>query len=260
MTATKLNVKSTFEKDLEQLNEQEQVSSSGEKHRQTWARPQVPLIDTKRNPIIFQQLEVDDYIDSLRSPTIRLYGLTEGGNSVLCHVTGFLPYFYIPAPAGFKENDVPSLIKAIENAIGSGNKLPITIEIHMKEIQIALTILRSIESGSVQFNGLREITFESNISYVLRFMIDCKVTGANWIELPPGTYKIRVLSAKVSTCQIEVETRYDQFVSHTPEAEWLKIAPLRILSFDIECAGRKGIFPEPKVDPVIQIANVVTIQ
>lgn len=36
------------------------------------------------------------------------------------------------------------------------------------------------------------------------------------------------------------------------------MAPLRILSFDIECAGRKGIFPEANVDPVIQIANVVT--
>lgn len=36
------------------------------------------------------------------------------------------------------------------------------------------------------------------------------------------------------------------------------MAPLRILSFDIECAGRKGIFPEANYDPVIQIANVVT--
>lgn len=36
------------------------------------------------------------------------------------------------------------------------------------------------------------------------------------------------------------------------------MAPLRILSFDIECAGRKGIFPEANQDPVIQIANVVT--
>jgi DNA polymerase delta subunit 1 len=36
------------------------------------------------------------------------------------------------------------------------------------------------------------------------------------------------------------------------------MAPLRILSFDIECAGRKGIFPEANMDPVIQIANVVT--
>jgi DNA polymerase elongation subunit (family B) len=38
------------------------------------------------------------------------------------------------------------------------------------------------------------------------------------------------------------------------------MAPLRILSFDIECAGRKGIFPEATIDPVIQIANMVTRQ
>ena len=54
--------------------------------------------------------------------------------------------------------------------------------------------------------------------------------------------------------------RYDQFISHAPEGEWAKVAPLRILSFDIECAGRKGIFPEASVDPVIQIANMVTRQ
>ena len=35
---------------------------------------------------------------------------------------------------------------------------------------------------------------------------------------------------------------------------------MRILSFDIECAGRKGIFPEPEKDPVIQIANMVVRQ
>lgn len=38
------------------------------------------------------------------------------------------------------------------------------------------------------------------------------------------------------------------------------IAPLRVLSFDIECAGRKGVFPEPKHDPVIMIACYVTRQ
>ena len=40
----------------------------------------------------------------------------------------------------------------------------------------------------------------------------------------------------------------------------MKIAPLRILSFDIECMGRKGHFPEAEQDPVIQIANTVTVQ
>ena len=54
--------------------------------------------------------------------------------------------------------------------------------------------------------------------------------------------------------------RYDAFISHAPDGDWSKIAPLRILSFDIECAGRKGIFPEPQMDPIIQIANMVTRQ
>ena len=49
-------------------------------------------------------------------------------------------------------------------------------------------------------------------------------------------------------------------ISHAPEGEGADIAPLRILSFDIECSGRKGIFPEANVDPVIQIANMVTRQ
>jgi DNA polymerase delta subunit 1 len=53
---------------------------------------------------------------------------------------------------------------------------------------------------------------------------------------------------------------WTDFISHAPDGEWSRLAPLRILSFDIECAGRKGIFPEAQVDPVIQIANMVTRQ
>ena len=48
--------------------------------------------------------------------------------------------------------------------------------------------------------------------------------------------------------------------SHAPEGEWSGIAPLRILSVDIECCGRKGLFPDAKLDPVIQIASHVTVQ
>jgi len=53
---------------------------------------------------------------------------------------------------------------------------------------------------------------------------------------------------------------HSALISHAAEGDWSHIAPLRILSFDIECAGRKGIFPEPDIDPVIQIANMVTRQ
>lgn len=37
------------------------------------------------------------------------------------------------------------------------------------------------------------------------------------------------------------------------------MAPFRILSFDIECAGRKGHFPEPLHDPVIQVLFMLEI-
>ena len=60
-----------------------------------------------------------------------------------------------------------------------------------------------------------------------------------------------------STCQIEVDATWNDVVSHAPDGEWAEVAPLRILGFDIECAGRKGIFPEPDKDRVIQIANMV---
>lgn len=83
------------------------------------------------------------------------------------------------------------------------------------------------------------------------------MTGVNWIELPAGQYSVP--RNKTSHCQYEVFTDYDKIVSHAPEGEWSQIAPLRVLSFDIECAGRKGTFPEPQKDEVIQIANVVTI-
>lgn len=47
--------------------------------------------------------------------------------------------------------------------------------------------------------------------------------------------------------------RYSDLISHAPEGEFSKMAPFRILSFDIECAGRKGHFPDAKHDPVIQV-------
>ncbi|GBE86502.1 DNA polymerase delta catalytic subunit [Sparassis crispa] len=90
-------------------------------------------------------------------------------------------------------------------------------------------------------------------------MIDKKVVGMNWIEIPAGKYNL-ITEGKRSHCQIELSVHTDKMKSHPADGEWSKIAPLRILSFDIECAGRKGIFPEPNIDPVIQIANMVTRQ
>ncbi|KAG1144643.1 hypothetical protein G6F37_008865 [Rhizopus arrhizus] len=272
---------STFEDELMMLNESMDQDIKFENTEHAWSRPSPSPLDPSKDKLVFQQIEVDDYMDyTVRKPTIRLYGVTQEGNSVLCHVKGFYPYFYFPAPVGFQRSHLASLKQSLSTAVGFGNIID-NVDIVMKQSiygyqgdvktpYIRVTVYDpkdiskckgKIESG-ITVAGLdrpcrADTTFESNISYVLRFMIDCKVTGSNWIELPPGTFSF--VNKRTSEIQLEVETSYDKLISHVPEGEWSGIAPLRILSFDIECAGRKGIFPEPSVDPVIQIASVVQI-
>jgi DNA polymerase delta subunit 1 len=103
--------------------------------------------------------------------------------------------------------------------------------------------------------------FESNVDIETRFMVDTNILGCCWIELPAGKWFRRPQNSYpvTSRCQLEVDVSWTDFISHSPEGEWSPVARFRIHSFDIECAGRKGIFPEPNVDPIIQIANVVKL-
>ncbi|KDE06028.1 DNA polymerase delta catalytic subunit, variant [Microbotryum lychnidis-dioicae p1A1 Lamole] len=188
--------KVNFESILKGLNEEVATDSSDQK----WNRPALPPIDPDTDALIFQQIELEEHVVPGTVPQIRAFGVTQAGHSVLLHITGFMPYFWIAAPKGFVNDHCVSLMGHLN------------------------------------------------------------IVGMNWLELPPGTYQMKRLSEKVSNCQLELEIKHDDLISHAPEGGWSHIAPLRVLSFDIECAGRKGIFPEAEIDPVIQIANMVTRQ
>ena len=105
--------------------------------------------------------------------------------------------------------------------------------------------------------------FEANMPFTLRFMIDTDINGCNWIvsalcrhthmpshstnsrqELPRGTYGIRATRRTTVTCQLELDVVFSNIVSHEPTGKWMALAPIRVLSFDIECSGRAGHFPE----------------
>ncbi|XVF70581.1 hypothetical protein PTKIN_Ptkin11bG0173800 [Pterospermum kingtungense] len=217
---------------------------------------------------------------------IRIFGVTKEGHSVCCLVHGFEPYFYISCPPGMGPDDISRFHQTLEGRMKDMNKnskVPKCvrrIELVQKrsivyyqqqktqpflKIVVALpTMVASccgILDRGIQIDGLGTksfMTYESNILFALRFMIDCNIVGGNWIEIPAGKYK---KSAKnMSYSQLEFDCLYSDLISHAPEGEFSKMAPFRILSFDIECAGRKGHFPEPNHDPVIQVANLVTLQ
>lgn len=222
-------------------------------------------------------------------PVMRMYGVTMDGNSVCCHVHGFCPYLFVTAPTNFNDKhcrpfkealddkvkkdmrsnpeNVQDTILAVEivkkkNIYGYGGEE----ELSFLKITVALPRLvaackRILEKEVVYPTFTHDYrAFESNIDFDIRFMVDTSVVGCSWIELPAGKWKLRGKYnhnlPQTSRCQLEVDIAWDEFISHPPEGEWSKVAPFRILSFDIECAGRKGIFPEPNHDPVIQIANM----
>ncbi|TYK07460.1 DNA polymerase delta catalytic subunit [Cucumis melo var. makuwa] len=261
-----------------------------------WARP--PLSQdylSQSKSIVFQQLEIDyvigeshkELLPNLSGPAaiLRIFGVTREGHSVCCHVHGFEPYFYISCPSGMGPDDISLFHRTLEarmKEVNRNSKAPSfvrRIELVQRrsimyyqqqtsqsflKIVVALptmvTSCRILDRGiQIEGFGMKSfMTYESNVLFALRFMIDCNVVGGNWIEVPVGKYKKTVRSS--SYCQLEFDCLYSDLISHAPEGEFSKMAPFRILSFDIECAGRKGHFPEPTQDPVIQVANLVTLQ
>ncbi|KAL2912943.1 DNA-directed DNA polymerase delta [Polyrhizophydium stewartii] len=282
--ARTLEVRSAFEEQLEHLHGH---APQAVDFRKSWQRPPLAPIDPSRDDIVFQQLDIDECIaktpDSLvlnqhqvhEASQLRMFGLTEGGHSVVCHVHGFFPYFYVAAPEGFRPEHKASFTRVLDSATRANvnrqhsNNGPAIVDVHLVQrssiygFQRGLALFLRIDDG-INVPGLGivriDLTFESNIPFPLRFMIDTKIQGASWVGLPAGSYKLRQPDERLSTCQIEIDANFQSIEAHQPEGDWSKIAPLRILSFDIECAGRKGVFPEAQVDPVIQIANMVTVQ
>ncbi|XP_009390765.2 DNA polymerase delta catalytic subunit [Musa acuminata AAA Group] len=262
-----------------------------------WRRPALsPSHLSGCESIVFQQLEIDYVIgeshkellpnSSGPAAILRIFGVTREGHSVCCHVHGFEPYFYISCPVGMGPDDISRFHQTLEGRMRESNRNSNVarfikrVELVQKKsimyyqkhssqpflkIVVALPTMvascRGILERGITIDGIGSknfLTYESNILFALRFMIDCNIVGGNWIEISAGKYKKAIKS--MSYCQLELDCLYSELISHAPEGEYSKMAPFRILSFDIECAGRKGLFPEPTHDPVIQIANLVTLQ
>lgn len=100
-----------------------------------------------------------------------------------------------------------------------------------------------IEKG-LNFNGCTfwTTTFESNMPHSLRFMVDNEMVGMSWIDVMPSTYSIRSKSTRKTSNQLELDVfDYTKIKVHPKcEGEFAKVAPMRILSFDIECLSEKG--------------------
>ena len=96
--------------------------------------------------------------------------------------------------------------------------------------------------GDADGGGRREVRetvvyqpFECNVPYVMRYMIDRDITGASWITLPKGTYRLRRAESEKGThCQVSIS-------SPPAEAE----TQYRIARDPPTCRGSPHLFSPP---------------
>lgn len=260
-----------------------------------WPRKPLAPVDAQRDDVAFQWIDMDMYDgpplasnpkageplpglsagSGAHAGIIRLYGVTESGNSVLMHVHGVLPYFYAVCPDTFDVSRCGDVRRALDAAVtqrdrgDSGSDVSRVVGVQVIEDRMSIygyqfdrplrlwkiylsmpsfvPKLRAALEGGLTLPGCdyRSFqTYESNVPFLLRFLIDHEIAGCSWLEAPRGSYSVRHASNKQSLCQLEIDIVHTNVVSHAPEGKWGRLAPFRILSFDIECMGRKGHFPE----------------
>ena len=187
---------------------------------------------------------------------VRIYGRSSDGQSV-CVTTPFQPYFFIKIRPAHK-------FHLLKEALARFSDLQEVQEVRAKDlwgfrnqlqerfVKLTFSTLRGMRicSSVIDKSRLGDFgklkVYESNIDPILRFM---HVTGIR----STGWFQIGMCERDYSTtCTVDMWC--EDFAELTP-VDRDDIAPLRIMSFDIECYSSTGDFPNPEIpsDVVFQI-------
>lgn len=254
----------------------------------SYGREECFIINPPTDCLLVNWIDIDT-IEKLNQPIIRFFGVDSFGSSISIYVHGFVPYFFCDLPIEsdllcderlriFKESLNNAVMDARPKNLKDIKECIVKVKIVQKQsvlgynqtgvfknmlqiflkspslVSITKNILERGFKASMLFQEKQFQTYESNVAFPLRYMVDQKIVGCNWLELQSGRYVER--TTKETLCQREYDVKWNELISH-PTSTHSKIGKLRILSFDIECLGRKGVFPDATIDPVIQIANYV---
>lgn len=259
-------------------NENEQIpfidNADTLSERKSYFRPPV-VIEPEQQYIDFMQMGIDFSIHPNKGPTIRIYGTSKESNSVCADIHGFTPYFYMSAPPNVtpemcEELKISMSKRLVSASSSSRNKITFdkaitNITIVKRESLLGYKYNVKTDALKIELYSPFDMTtfkktfeheyqlYEIKIPYILRFMADKDIVGCGWLSVPVSS----IAKDQDTTCQIEARLHHSDLIVRGFENEWANIAPVRLLSFDIECAGRKGFFPVPEKDPVIQISTIV---
>lgn len=205
--------KSAFESEvLEKLSQDiSELKKNNTEKDQSWDRPPVPSFDTQKDNLCFQAIELEEGTLHGGRATVKLFGVSEEGNSIMLHVTDFKHYLYVAAPPNFQPQDCPAYKAFLETQIAQhqpaihsvavayrenmygfqGNTSSPYLKITVTDPKFINKVRSTIEGGNGNWKGMWKgvdggiMTFD-NIQYIIRFMVDCKVSPVNLFLFAPG--------------------------------------------------------------------------
>ena len=185
--------------------------------------------------------------------TIRIFGRAEDGRSVSLG-TKFNPYCFVKTEKNVKDFIKSTFWRGLvscevhrgKDLWGFQNgELSRFYRVEFKTHRALRSFAYCVDNNKhPELMGCR--MYESNIDPVLRFMHVSGCTSTGWID--PGLCEPDV----ESTCEVNLWAPNWRFITPLDRDG---LAPLRIMSFDIECYSSTGAFPDPKnpKDIVFQI-------
>jgi hypothetical protein len=184
--------------------------------------------DTYLEDFLFQHTETTYGINlTTKKPQVRLWGLTQKGASVCVLVDGFHPYSYWKCDT---DQEVKDLIFRLENYMrrekrkSEDTKFVVGYERVTgrsvygyernckKETLYKVTMTNPsyvafardcLEKANPAVTTRRIETFEANIPFELRYMVDFKLYGCGWMSLKKGCYVKALPGARISPCEYE---------------------------------------------------------
>lgn len=262
-----------------------------------WKRPEIQLQQEgnilqcqhmeSSYAVVFNPTGYKNHIDKF--PEIRMFAITDRAESVCLRVQNFRPYFYarIDDPhyaltvrdrletmlqvanrsnkktnihgkyiLGFEQMKKRSIFGYHRNApLANMYKITVALPCHIVSCRDAL---ENKNSAVTPYKVIK--TFEANVIFELRYMVDRKISGCQWLNINLETARRVHKHEQISTAQHEFICNNIEDITPIEKSD---IAPIRILSFDIECRRMKqaGFVNAEEGDPSIVIcAELATSQ
>ena len=213
-------------------------------------------------------MDADYEVVNSSSPVIRLFGRGMDGKSVCCLVPGFEPYFYLQA-----SGDLHSVAGLIKDTFEQVKKVeivekfePVGFQKNKKEmLKITTNLPKDVPEIRDEVLKLQDVfntggkwqVYESDILFRNRFLIDRDLGGMVWISVEGETVdSVKYFGKRhgdrsrceKSSCNSVIQA------SKLSKLENFSVAPLKYLSFDIECLPLDGGMPSPDVSPIIMMS------